>query len=70
MVSSRDFDTMVIVLVFLVLGLVTSMILWTLNDRGVLIDELVSGSISITDLQIVVIILWGMVGIIVAAVKK
>jgi len=70
MVSTSDFDTLVIVLVCGVIGIVNAMIFNTLNDRGVIINELLVGTISITDLMIIVILVWLMLGIIIAAVKN
>ncbi len=70
MVSLSDFNTVVIILVCGVLGLVNALILNNLYENGILIQEFVSGSITIETLMTLVIIVWLMVGIILAAFKK
>ncbi len=70
MVSLSDFNTVVIILVCGVLGLVNALIINNLYENGILIQEFVSGSITIETLMTLVIVVWLMVGIILAAFKK
>lgn len=70
MVSYNDFESLVIVLVFGVFGIVIAMIVNTLNTRGIIIDEFLTGSVTITDLIVGIIILFLVIGVIVAVVKK
>ena len=70
MVSYKDFETLIIILVCGVLGIVNAMIFNTMNTEGIIIDSFVSGNITILDIMTYTIILWLLVGIIIAAVKK
>jgi len=70
MVSYRDFEALLIIAVMGVLGIVNAMIFWTLNSRGILINEFISGTVTITDLMAVTIVFWLVVGVVIAAVKK
>jgi len=58
----------VIVAGFGFLGMVIAVILQYLNEHGFLIDEYLQGSITLPDLQIVVIILALLVGVVVGVV--
>jgi len=51
-------------------GIVVAMICQALYDRGIIIDELISGSISITDLQFFVVLVFILVGVIIGAIKR
>ena len=70
MVSASDFDTLVIVLVFGVIGVIVAMLARTMYVREVILDEFITGSITITDFMAGVIILFLVIGVVVAAVKK
>ena len=70
MVAYKDFEALVIILVCGVLGIVNAMIFNTMNTEGIIIDSFVSGNITILDIMTYTIILWLLVGIIIAAVKK
>lgn len=70
MVSYKDFEALVIVLIFGVLGVICAMIIYELDARGILIDEFITSSITVTDLQAFVIIVWLIVGVLVAAIKS
>ena len=48
------------------LGMCIAVILGYLNDHGILIDEYLTGSITLPDLQICVIIIALLVGVVVA----
>jgi hypothetical protein len=56
----------VVVAGFGFLGMVLAVILGYLNDQGILIDEYLTGSITLPDLQICVIIIALLVGVVVA----
>ena len=70
MVSWEDFEVVPIILICGVIGIINAMIFHTLNDEGIIIDEFITGSITITNLMALVIVIWLIVGIIIAAVKK
>ena len=70
MIDYKDFETLIIIVVFAVIGIIMSMFLKTLYDRGIIIDEFVSETITITEIMAIVIILFLVVGVIVAATKK
>ena len=63
-------EAFIIPLVMGVLGIVMAMILKTLYDDGIIIDEVISGTITITDLMAVVVVIWLVGGIFIAAIKK
>ena len=70
MVSASDFDTLVIVLVFGVIGVIVAMLCRTLYVREIILDEFITGTITITEFMTGVIILFLVIGVVVAAVKK
>ena len=71
MVSYHDFEALLIVVVFGVLGIVLAMILKTLYDRGIVINEFITGgSITISSVMALIIIFSLAIGIIVAGMKK
>ena len=70
MVTYRDFETLIIPLIMGVLGIINAMIFKTLYDEGIIIDAFIAGTITITDLMTIVVVMWFVVGIILAAVKK
>lgn len=52
-------------------GIIVSMILYTLNDRGIFVDEwLQSATFDITELMIVVVILFLVLGVVVAMFRS
>ena len=63
-------EAFIIPLVMGVIGIVMAMILKTLYDDGIIIDEAISGTITITDLMAVVVVIWLVGGIFIAAIKK
>lgn len=52
-----------------IIGLIFALILQFLYEGGILVDELVSGTITLRELQLGVIVLWEVFGIIVAAAE-
>jgi hypothetical protein len=56
----------VVVAGFGFLGMCLAVILGYLNDQGILVDEYLTGSITLPDLQICVIIISLLVGVVVA----
>jgi len=51
-------------------GVFIAAILYEMNNRGYLIDELVSGSIVITDVMILVVVFFMIIGGVLAAVTR
>ena len=70
MVSFSDFEALIIPLVMGVIGIVNAMIIWNLYYRGIVIDAMIQNTISIEDLMTIIIVMWFIVGIILAAVKR
>ena len=66
----RDVASAIIVILFGLGGIVTAGIEEALYDKGVLIDEFITGSVTIADLMSITVIVWLLVGIIVAVVKR
>ena len=52
-----------------VVGAVIAAILNVLNDAGILIDEFITGNITMPELMAIVIIIFVLVGVILAVVK-
>ena len=70
MVDFSDFETLIIPLIFGILGICNAMILKVLYDEGIIINEIITGTISLSDLMTIVVVLWFIVGVVLAAVKK
>lgn len=52
------------------LGIMIAYIIDTLNSRGILVDEIVSGSITVTDLMIVVILVFMLAGVLMGVRRR
>lgn len=63
-------DRAVIVIGMTGLGIIMAYILETMNAKGILIDEMVTGSITINDLMMVVIFFFMLTGVIWGAIKR
>jgi len=61
---------MVIVIVCGILGIVSAMIVKTMYVRGHVIDEMITGTITIGDLQFVVFFAWLLIGIMIGALRR
>ena len=70
MVSYSDFEALVIIFICGVVGIVFAMIFTTIYDQGYFVDALSNMNITIEEVRIIVIVVWLIVGIIIAAVKK
>jgi len=66
----REFQAMLIVIVCAILGIVSAMIINTMYVRGQIIDELITGTITIGDLQFIVFFAWLLIGIIIGVLKR
>ncbi len=51
-------------------GIIIAAVLYEMNSRGIVIDELITGSILITDVMVVVVVLFMLLGGILAVVSK
>jgi len=51
-------------------GVILAAIIYEMNNQGYLVDELVSGSIVITDVMIVVVVFFMLIGGILAAATR
>lgn len=70
MVSFSDFEAFFIPIVTTVIGIILAMIVKTLHDEGRVLDEFIVGSITITDVMTCIVVLFFVIGIIIAAVKR
>jgi len=61
---------MVIVIVCGILGIVSAMIIKTMYVRGHVIDEMITGTITIDDLQFVIFLAWLLIGIMIGALRR
>ena len=50
-------------------GVIIAAIEYTLYDAGILLDEFVSGTISISDIMAVTIIIWLLIAVIFSVIK-
>jgi hypothetical protein len=65
-----DAETIAIVFSMGGLGIILAYILGELNSKGILIDEMITGSISITDVQTFLILVFIICGLIMVAIKR
>lgn len=65
----RDSESFMIVFVFGMVGVIIAFILEQLDTRGILIDAFITGSIIITDLMVVVIMLFLLIGVVLAVLR-
>ena len=71
-ISPDDVSVMLSVAICGLIGVVSAIIVHQLYSRGIVIDELMThfGISSIVDVEVLIIILFIIVGIVVASVKK
>lgn len=60
----RDYDAGLIVMVMGALGVIMAYIFYTMNENGVIIDEMITGSVTISDVMAATIIFFILVGLI------
>jgi len=65
-----DVNRALIILVMGALGIIFAAITKHLNDTGILIDEFITGTITITDVMIVIILVFFVCGVILAALRR
>lgn len=58
------------ILVCSFMGVFFSGLFYNLNTNGIWIDEIVSASFTITDLQFVIVLFWMMMGILIGLIKR
>jgi hypothetical protein len=69
-VASRDFDAMMIVVIMGCLGVILAFIEYVLYSRGILRDEIVTGSVTISNLMACTVILFLLVGMVLASLRR
>jgi len=62
-------ETFAIIFICGMMGIVLAFILYLLHINGIVIDEYVTGSITIENIMAITIIVWAMVGVMVAVIK-
>ena len=65
-----DAETIAIVFSMGGLGIILAYVLGELNTKGILIDEMITGSITITDVQTFLILFFMLCGLIMVAIKR
>ena len=70
MVDFSDFETLIIPLIFGILGICNAMIIKVLCDENIIVNEIITGTIILSDLMTIVVVLWFIVGVVLAAVKR
>ena len=53
-----------------IIGIILAITLQLLNTAGIVIDEFISGTITIREVQAIVIIVWIIIGVAVAAAEN
>lgn len=66
----RDLASGLIVFSCGMIGLLFAAIIQALYTRGILIDEMITGSITVPDLQSVIILVWIIVGVLLAVLRR
>lgn len=67
----KSFNMMLIIIVCAIIGVALAQIISLMYSDGILIDEILSNStISLSDLQFIVVLLWLMIGIILGATRR
>ena len=66
----EDISSALVVILFGLGGIITAGLEETLYNRGVMIDEFISGTISIADLMAITILIWILLGIVIAVIKR
>lgn len=66
----KEFEMMLIVVTCSIVGFVLAMIIKTMYDNGVIFDELISGGITVTDVMLVVTMLWMLIGVIISVLRR
>jgi len=52
-----------------IIGIIFALILQLMNDHSILINEFLTGTITLRVVQVVVILIWQMVGVIIVALR-
>lgn len=66
----RDLSSGIIVFACGMIGLLFAGIEQALYNDGILIDEMITGTISITDIMTVTILLWLIIGTLIAVLRR
>ena len=67
---SDEIKLFVLIPILAGIGIVLAMIVETLYDRGLIIDEYIAGSITLANLQSIIVIIFIVIGILIAAKMK
>jgi len=51
-----------------IIGVIIAIIIQMLNTQGIIIDEFLTGTITLRELQAIIIILWLLMGVVVSAI--
>jgi len=65
----NPFDKFAVVFICGMIGIILAFILYILNLNGVVIDEYVSESLTIEELMAIAIIIWTIIGVVIAALS-
>jgi len=65
-----DYKAFMTILGFGMLGVIFAGILKALYDNGIVVDEMITGSITITDLMTFLVLVWTIIGVMIALLRR
>lgn len=65
----KEFNMMLTVVVCAILGIICVALVNVLYTQGIIIDEMIGGTLSIADLGFIIFFLWLLIGIIIGVMK-
>lgn len=65
----KPFDKFAIVFICGMVGVILAFIVYGLYSEGIIVDEYITGTISITDVMSFIILAWSIIGVVLAAIK-
>ena len=66
----RAYDAAVTTIGMGVIGVFVAYIFWYLNDEGIWVDQAITASTSITEIMAIIIIIFLLIGVILAAMRS
>ena len=70
MVTAKDFETLIIVVVVGIIGIGLAMLIGELHTQQIIVHEAIGESVTLQQLQTFIIAIFLLLGVLVAAVKK
>lgn len=66
----KEFNMMLVIVVCAILGIVTAAAVNLLYTQGIMIDSILGGTITISDFEFVIVLVWIITGIIIGVLKN